>query len=795
MWEVEEIEDRELKRERRKLQRFHETRKQKRPKYEPCFFRSTSSYCSDRSRLSTDRADTITESLYPYLRLDLFTMAPTSKKSGEVQVQKSPAEFFAENQAIAGFDNLGKSLYTSLRELVENSLDATESIGILPDISVHITEYTMQEFNQLCGLGESPRKNQKDAELFQKKVKKGRKSDANPGDAAAVAVDATAPPEDAKIKKQGRKSDANPGDATAAAVDATAPPEDGKEKKKGRKSSSQEAYFLITVRDNGCGMSHEAIPDLLGRVLSGSKYGVRQTRGKYGLGAKMALIWSKKSTGQPIRIKTSHRPDGGAAPSHVSTCCLDIDIYKNEPRIMEHTKKANKEGWMGTEFELLIAGNWTTYKSRIVQYLQQLAIITPYAMLQLTYVNNSDPHRNMNIRYERRSEQMPPPAQEVKHHPESVNNLLIQQLIQFTKCKTLVKFLSTELAAVSPALAKRLIAELANNGLEESMHPSDLTDKQINRLVQLFRQVQLFKPPDGSCLSPLGEYNLNLGIRKVLEPDLIATARDKPSAYEGHPFVVEAAVSLGGKEAKEGITVVRFANRIPLLFEGGADVSTRVAQTKIRWANYKIDHKQHKIGIFVSIVSTKIPFKGTSKEYIGDDCTQVQLSVKRALQSCCQQLRAHLLKRNALKDAATRKSRLTKYVPDITRSLFGLLDGIRKRGPAQPTVTTDSPTKRLRLDRTAAQTMVERLNRGDITEEKITKSLEEAIDALGSAADAAATADGVAGKGNHEPEEAFPLYLVPLYNLDDPQHDICHPLFTFRPIFPVTRVITPSDSN
>ena len=38
-------------------------------------------------------------------------------------------------------------------------------------------------------------------------------------------------------------------------------------------------------------MPHDDIPNLLGRVLSGTKYGVRQTRGKFGLGAKMALIW------------------------------------------------------------------------------------------------------------------------------------------------------------------------------------------------------------------------------------------------------------------------------------------------------------------------------------------------------------------------------------------------------------------------------------------------------------------------------------------------------------------------
>lgn len=47
------------------------------------------------------------------------------------------------------------------------------------------------------------------------------------------------------------------------------------------------------------------IPDMLGVVLSSSKYGVRQARGKYGMGAKMALIWSKKSTGLPIQVPST----------------------------------------------------------------------------------------------------------------------------------------------------------------------------------------------------------------------------------------------------------------------------------------------------------------------------------------------------------------------------------------------------------------------------------------------------------------------------------------------------------
>jgi DNA topoisomerase VI subunit B len=249
--------------------------------------------------------------------------------------------------------------------------------------------------------------------------------------------------------------------------------------------------------------------------------------------------------------------------------------------------------------------------------------------------------------------------------------------------------------------------------------------------------------------------------------------------------VIEAAVSLGGKDAKEGITVIRFANRIPLLFEGGADVSSRVATTKIRWANYKIDHKRDKIGVFVSIVSTKIPFKGTSKEYIGDDATEIQHSVKRALQSCCQQLRVRLAKRNALKDAKERKNRLTKYVPDVGRSLFGILDQMKKRH-AGTIFLPPTPTKRLRVDQSVAQKMIQSLQKGEVTEDIIKSKLEAAIDEYVETEEAVAASSS---KGDVETQmEGVPVYIVPLYNLDDVRNDVKGRLFTFRPIQPISRV-------
>jgi DNA topoisomerase VI B subunit len=689
-------------------------------------------------------------------------MPGSSKKSdgggGEVQVQKSPAEFFADNQAIAGFDNLGKSLYTSIRELMENSLDACESIGELPTISVSIEELNQKEFNKLRGIsGAAP----KDVELFRESG-----------------------------KKKGKESSASTADASGS---------ENNDGAKSRKKASQEAYFKIKVKDNGCGMKHEKIPDLLGRVLSGSKYGVRQTRGKFGLGAKMALIWSKKSTGVPIRITTAHRPKATSPiPKQVSTCVLDIDITNNCPRIVEHKTKTNAgtDPWIGTELELLIAGNWTTYKSRVVQYLQQLAIITPYAQLELTYENRSEPKRSMSLRYDRRSEQMPPLPREIKHHPSSVNNIIVHQLIERSNHKTLTQFLSNELSSVTPSLAKRITKECGWDGHDEdsdgssggtgALKPSDLTDRHITKLVQVLRTVSMFKAPDGSCLSPLGEYNLNLGIRKVLNPDFVATARDKPSAYEGHPFVVEAAVSLGGKDAKEGLNVFRYANRIPLLFEAGADVSTRVATNKIKWSTYKMDHKRDKIGVFVSIVSTKIPYKGTGKEYIGDDITEISVSVKRALQQCCQQLRTHLQKRNALRDQKERKSKLTKYIPDVSRSLFDLLNGMRKRraeAEDSAVAASTSPRKRPHNDndlfhqrqQQQIESVMERLQSGDITSNSIKKSLEDAVD-LQHDLEEQEEAKNIKSK------EGIPLFLKPLFDFDNAEHDIEHPLFTFRPI-------------
>merc|ERR1719320_627984 len=115
---------------------------------------------------------------------NLKNKSPTKKlKTAQPKVMsnlksKSPAEFFAEYQNIAGFDNPGKSMYTTIREFVENSLDACEAVPVLPRITVTIEELSEEKFNEMRDIKTRMRKNTdlyKDTHAARAQAKKNAK--------------------------------------------------------------------------------------------------------------------------------------------------------------------------------------------------------------------------------------------------------------------------------------------------------------------------------------------------------------------------------------------------------------------------------------------------------------------------------------------------------------------------------------------------------------------------------------------------------------------------------------------
>jgi DNA topoisomerase VI subunit B len=62
----------------------------------------------------------------------------TAESMAAKQRDISVSEFFAKNRHLLGFDNPRKALLTAVKEAVDNSLDACEEAGIIPELWVHL---------------------------------------------------------------------------------------------------------------------------------------------------------------------------------------------------------------------------------------------------------------------------------------------------------------------------------------------------------------------------------------------------------------------------------------------------------------------------------------------------------------------------------------------------------------------------------------------------------------------------------------------------------------------------------
>src|SRR5262249_22607250 len=64
----------------------------------------------------------------------------SAEKAASKQREISVSEFFLKNRHLLGFDNPKKALLTTIKEAVDNSLDACEDARILPEVSIEIRQ-------------------------------------------------------------------------------------------------------------------------------------------------------------------------------------------------------------------------------------------------------------------------------------------------------------------------------------------------------------------------------------------------------------------------------------------------------------------------------------------------------------------------------------------------------------------------------------------------------------------------------------------------------------------------------
>ena len=468
----------------------------------------------------------------------------------------SPADFFYRNRDIAGFTNPARAIFTAIRELVENSLDAAEQVRIPPDIYV-----------RLISEGETSRGNE---------------------------------------------------------------------------------VYRLRVEDNGSGIPSRYIPSAFGQVLFGSKYKLKQTRGTFGLGGTMAILYGQITTHKPARVISS---TGG---SKIFKYMLMIDIQRNRPIILERKILLNREGWRGTIVEFSLEGDYMRAMPKILEYFKQTAVMNPYA--NITFV---DPRGRLYM-FRRATTEMPPPPKETKPHPYGVDVELLQRIIYMTDCNNMIDFLKKHFHRVGENIARRFLkfAEM-----EERKNPKELSHEEIVHLARMMKKFPDFLSPDASCLSPLGKELLKTGILKELKPEFVAVCQRKPSTYAGHPFIVEVAIAYGGEIPRKGEFVLyRFANRIPLLYDEASDVSFKVIQS-INWRRYGVSPDMP-IAILVHICSTKVPYKTVGKEFIADR-PEVKREILNGIREVARQLQRFLSRRAYVERQKKRLNIFAKYLPKI----------------------------------------------------------------------------------------------------------------------------------
>lgn len=576
--------------------------------------------------------------------------------------QISPSEFFYSNRDLAGFSNPTRSLYTAVREFVENALDACDQKGILPD--VHLT------------------------------------------------IKAVEP----------EKPDPKP--------------------------------YILTVKDNGPGIDAKHIPLAFGTVLYGSKFGLKQARGMFGLGATMAILYGQITTNKPVTVKSS--TDG------ITQDQFDIllDIQKNKPVIVKHTTKEISK--KGLSVSICLEGDYSKAGNKIRDYVYETSLITPYATITF------DDPKGQKFHHPRFVKDIPPPPTIIRPHPhgidvERIRRMIVEsqfeipniddamiekvrkdlglskQNLSFTaimekarkKWKTLSRqvrvvvalmsflkmdfeklnkikiedidipnkklfywdfgdsqsksvdmdpesqyykqltntvqgeplttFLTKRFQRIGPTTAVKF-AEFA--GFKPEKRMGTLTNQELVNLSDSLQKFDDFMAPDSSCLAPLGEEPLEKGIKKFFNPDFTAVVQRPASAYSGFPFIIEMGIAYGGDIKTGGPHVYRYANRIPLLYDEGSDVVLKVVNDT-DWGRYKVKGEPPFI-IVSHICSTRIPYKTAGKENVADR-QEIERELRLALQFLSRKLAAYMSKRGQAEMAKKRANLYAKYIPMIAQ--------------------------------------------------------------------------------------------------------------------------------
>ncbi len=499
----------------------------------------------------------------------------TDSKSKETHKAVSIAEFFERNRHLLGFDNPTKALLTSVKEAVDNSLDACEAAKVLPEIKI-----------SLIDLGEDK--------------------------------------------------------------------------------------FKMIVEDNGPGISKKHLTKSFGKLLYGSKFqsiGGKQGRGQQGIGISAVILYGQLTTGKPAKIISKTKDDDKAR-----LYILHIDVKKNEPDIIESTGiEWDREH--GIKVEVDMQAKYIEHRQSVIEYIKATAIVNPHA--KIVYVAPS----GEKLEFPRVTDKLPKPSKQIKPHPYGVELGILKRMIDGTKARSVKSFLMKEFDKIGSTSANDII-KIANNTLDVDAQingkflPKLLKPEQIERLLKGMQEAKIMKP-SMDCLSPIGSELLKKSLDSEYSIDFSYAITRSPSVYRGNPFQIEIAIGYGGDLDPEGsVKMVRFANKVPLLYQEGACAITKAIK-KMSWKSYGLSQSSGNMPtgaaiVLVHMASVWVPFTSEGKEAIAN-YPEIIKETKLALQECGRSLYRYVARRQRAEIEAKKREKFKAYSGEVARSVANLI--------------------------------------------------------------------------------------------------------------------------
>ena len=417
--------------------------------------------------------------------------------------------------------------------------------------------------------------------------------------------------------------------------------------------------FVIAVEDNGPGILKKEVANVFGRLLYGSRFHARrQARGAQGLGISGAIMYGQITTGKPATIRTKT-----AEMDTAYEIDLIVDTRKNMPS-RQREEFVIWEKAQGTRIEIPLKGRYIGGKQSVVEYLKGSAIVNPHA--RITF----QPPEGDRVVWERATTELPPKTVEIKPHPYGIEIGTLLAMAKETKSYKLSAFLEEEFSRISSRVAKE-ICEAA--GVDADARPKSLSLEQAKAIVDAIPNVKIMAPPT-DCLAPIGERLIKKGLKNVLgnlRPEFYSppVTRD-PAVWQGNPFQVEVGIVFGGDlPPDQPVEVLRYTNRVPLLYQAGACATTQ-SVAAVDWRRYGLEQRGGSgvpFGpaiILVHVCSTKVPYTSEAKEAAAT-IPEIMTELDLALKESGRRLKTHLSKKARREKTREKFEIVQKILPQI----------------------------------------------------------------------------------------------------------------------------------